>query len=453
MMNVILQKGLHDHEFIELRTEGFHKFKEVIDNYSPEQVENITGVSAKDIIKAAIIFGKAKKASIFFSMGITQHTTGVDNVVSVANLAMLTGNIGRIGTGVNPLRGQNNVQGACDMGGLPDYLPGYNKVTDQETRKFFEEAWGVKLSAKPGKTLMEIMESCGEEIRTLFIMGENPILSDPDIKHVREQLEKLDFLIVSELFMSETAELADVVLPAASFAEKNGTYTATDRRVQRIRKAIEPIGDSLPDWQIISRISREFGYEMSFESPSEIMDEIASVAKIYGGIRYSRLEKEDLRWPCTDVQHLGTKILHVEKFSRGLGRFHPVKYKPPHEETDDEFPLILTTGRLLPHWHTGTMTRRSKTLVDQLNKPTVEINSQDAKKLNICSGDIVTVKSRRGEISLEAYVTDKIKKGIVFISFHFAEASANILTNPALDPLAKIPELKVCTVSIHKPEQ
>jgi formate dehydrogenase alpha subunit len=450
MMHVIIQEGLHDEAFIESRTEGFDAFKVTVMKYNPEMAEEITGVPAEKIREAARLYGSAGNAAIFFSMGITQHTTGVDNVVSTANLAMLTGNIGRPGTGVNPLRGQNNVQGACDLGGLPDYLPGYARMSDEESRARFERGWGVELPLEPGLTLVEMINACGEGIRAMFIMGENPLMSDPDLNHVREQLEKLDFLVVSEMFMSETAEMADVVLPAASFAESDGTFTATDRRVQRIRKAIDPIGESLPDWMIISRISEGLGYPMTYESPSYIMDEIADLSTIYGGVRYSRLDGEGLRWPCTDPGHPGTEILHRERFSRGLGLFQSVEYAAPAEEPDKDYPYILTTGRLLFHWHTGTMTRRSGTLTDQINEALMEIHPKDAESLGIENGDMVRVSSRRGSITLQARVTQGIKEGVVFIPFHFAEAAANKLTNSALDPQAKIPELKVCAVNITK---
>ena len=450
MMNVILEEGLQDDGFIESRTEGYDKFRKTIGRYSPEQVDQITGVPAEDIREAARLFGEAGKASIFFSMGITQHTTGVDNVVSTANLALLTGNVGQLGTGVNPLRGQNNVQGACDMGGLPSYLPGYVRVEDGVRRGRIEEAWGCTLPGMNGLTLMEMINECGDGIHAMFIMGENPMLSDPDTNHVREQLGKLDFLVVSELFMSETAELADVVLPAASFAEKDGTFTATDRRIQMIRKAVDPVGGSRPDWVIISEISGRLGFPMKYESTSDIMDEIASLGGIYGGVSHERLENEDLRWPCPTEVHPGTRILHQGEFSRGLGKFQAVEYKPPAEEPDEEYPYILTTGRLLAHWHTGTMTRRSETLTEQVNEAVMEINPADALTVGVGDGDIVKVTSRRGEISLKAWVTDRIKEGVVFIPFHFAEAAANVLTNSAYDPLAKIPELKVCAVRLDR---
>jgi predicted molibdopterin-dependent oxidoreductase YjgC len=338
------------------------------------------------------------------------------------------------------------------MGALPDYLPGYGKVTDEATRKRYEESWSVELPPEVGLTVVEMMNACGGGVRAMFVMGENPLISDPDLNHVREQLGKLDFLVVSELFLSETAEMADVVLPIASFAEKDGTFTATDRRVQRVNKAIEPLGDSRPDWQVLSQIADLLGYPMEYDSPGEIMDEIAGLAPIYGGISHRRLEEEDLRWPCTAPDHPGTRILHQGKFSRGLGRFQSVEYRPPAEEPDKSYPYILTTGRLLFHWHTGTMTRRSGTLTDQVNEAFVEISLKDAADIGVDDGDIVRVKSRRGEITLKVDVTDRIKDGVVFIPFHFSEAAANVLTNPALDPLAKIPEFKACAVQVERVE-
>ncbi len=450
MMNVIYGEGLHDKDFITNRTENFEQLIKTIEKYSPEHAEAITNVPAEKIREAARLFAKSNASATFFSMGITQHITGVDNVVSVANLAMLTGNLGKPGAGVNPLRGQNNVQGACDMGGLPNYLPGYQQVSNGSIREKFTKTWGSSCSEKEGLSLVEMIHSSGQGIRAMFIMGENPLMSDPNIDHVKEQLEKLDFLVVTEIFLSETAQIADVVLPAASFAEKNGTFTATDRRIQLIKEVIPPIEDAWPDWRIIIEISRKMGYEMKYDSASEIMDELAELTPIYGGINYNRLEAEDLRWPCPDVNHTGTKILHVDQFSRGKGLFIPADYRPPAEETDEEYPFILTTGRILAHWHTGTMTRRSPTLTDQINEAYVEINDKDASEMGIINDEKVVVSSRRGTIELKAVVTDSIKEGVVFMPFHFAEAAANKLTNDALDPIAKIPELKVAAVSIKK---
>ncbi|MFH0850239.1 MAG: formate dehydrogenase subunit alpha [Candidatus Bathyarchaeota archaeon] len=451
MMNAIIEEKLHDQAFIAKRTEGFQELLETVKSYTPEKAEEVTGVPAKSIRAAARLYGQAGKAALFFSMGITQHTTGVDNVKSCANLAMLTGNLGRPGTGVNPLRGQNNVQGACDMAALPNYLPGYQSLGDAGTQARFKEVWGVEPPAADGLTLTEMMNLAGGKVKALFIMGENPMLSDPDLGHVEEQLKKLDFLAVSELFMSETAELADVVLPACSYAEKDGTFTATDRRVQLVRKAAEPLGDSRPDWWIIQELSRRLGYPIDYRSPSEIMDEVALVAPIYGGVSHARLQGEDLRWPCRGRDDPGTRILHSTQFSCGKGRFHAVEYRPPAEEPDEYYPLILTTGRLLFHWHTGTMTRRSGTLTDQVNEAFLEISPTDAEALGVADGDTVRVSSRRGSIELKAAVTPRIKPGTVFIPFHYAEAAANRLTINALDPQAKIPEFKACAVRVEQP--
>ncbi len=450
MLNVIIVEGLQDDAFIAARTEGYEALREHVVKYSPEYAEGITQVPADKIRDAARIYASAEKAAILFSMGITQHITGVNNVLSTANLAMLTGNIGRRGTGVNPLRGQNNVQGACDVGALPDLLPGYQRVADPEARKRIGEAWGVAMPTEPGLTLTEKVNGAGDKVRVMFVMGENPLMSDPDTNHVRKQFDKLDFLVVSELFMSETAEVADVVLPAVSFAEKDGTFTATDRRVQLLHKAVDPEGDAKPDWWILSQLSTRLGYPMNYVGPSAIMDEVASVSAIYRGVSYDRLENEGLRWPVPTKSHPGTPILHVEKFSRGLGKFHVVEHRPPAEEPDDEYPLLLTTGRVLWHWHTGTMTRRSPTLTDQINEAFVEINERDAERLGVVYGDVVRVASRRGEITLKARVTPGILEGVVFIPFHFHEAPANILTNNAVDAESKIPEYKACAVRVTK---
>ncbi len=449
MMNVIIAEGLQDDAFIRSRTEGYEALREHVAKYTPEYAEEITGVPAEKIREAARIYASADRAAILFSMGITQHITGVNNVISTANLAMLTGNIGIPGTGVNPLRGQNNVQGACDVGALPDLLPGYQSASDPEARRRLGSAWGVDVPSEPGLTLTEKVNGAGDKIKVMFIMGENPLMSDPDTNHVRKQLARLDFLVVSELFMSETAAVADVVLPAVSYAEKDGTYTATDRRIQRLHRAVEPVGDSRPDWWILSQLSGRLGYPMRYAHPSEVMDEIATVTPIYRGVSYARLEGDGLRWPVPAADHPGTPILHVERFSRGLGRFHVVEHRPPAEEPDAEYPLLLTTGRVLYHWHTGTMTRRSPTLTDQGNEPFVEISEADAERLGVHHDQMVRVASRRGEITLRARVTSGIMGGVVFIPFHFSEAPANALTNNAVDAESKIPEFKACAVRVE----
>jgi len=451
MMNVILSEGLADEEFIGQRTEGFEEFKKVVEEYTPERAADICGVEAEDIRRAARTFAAADSAAIVYAMGITQHTTGVDNVLTLANLAMLTGNLGKEGAGVNPLRGQNNVQGACDVGGLPNVFTGYQPVSDAAVRDKFESAWGVGyLPGNPGLTLMEMMDGAHKgDIEVLFIMGENPVISDPDTEHLKETLQRVDFLVVQDIFLTETARYADVVLPAASFAEKEGTFTNTDRRVQRVRKAVEPPGEARDDSWIIARISSRLQYDMGDVSAPRVMEEIASLTPSYAGVSYERLEREgELRWPCPSEDHPGTPILHVGRFTRGKGRFSPVEFKPPAELPDEEYPLILTTGRLLTHYHTGTMTRRVKALNELTPRNQVWVNPGDAEKLEIQEGQEVGLQSRRGAIRLEVKVTDKVGEGVVFVPFHFGESPANALTNPALDPVAKIPEFKVAAVRI-----
>ncbi len=451
MMNCIIKEGLEDTDFIKGRTENYEELKEVVKDYSPEYVEEITGIPADKLIGAARLYAKAKRSTIIYSMGITQHTTGVDNVKSLANLAMLTGNIGKEGTGVNPLRGQNNVQGACDMGALPDVYSGYQKVTDGSVRKKFKDLWEVEgLPSEVGLTVTEIIERAEKgEVKGLYIMGENPVISDPDVNQVRKALSNLEFLLVQDIFLSDTAELADVVLPGASFAEKNGTYTNTERRVQRIRKIIEPIGNSKPDWEIICEIAKRCGYGMDYSSVAEIMDEVSSLTPIYGGISYNRLSPWGLQWPCPDKKHPGTPFLHKGKFTKGLGTFMPRPYLAPDELPDEKYPFTLTTGRTYFHWHTGTMTRRTSTLHRELPEAYIEMNPRDAEEMGIRNGEKLRVSSRRGEIQIKAKLTDKVDRGVVFIPFHFREAAANVLTNPAVDPIAKIPEYKVCAVRIE----
>ncbi|MFH1009598.1 MAG: formate dehydrogenase subunit alpha, partial [Candidatus Latescibacterota bacterium] len=453
MMHVILAEDLQDQVFVSERTEGFEEFRRIIEQYSPERVEQITGIPAHKIREAARIYAGAKRGTIIYSMGITQHTTGVDNVLSTANLAMLTGNIGRESTGVNPLRGQNNVQGACDMGALVNVFPGYQKVTDEAARRKFEAAWGVPLSGKVGLTVVEIVNAAAEgKIKGLYVMAENPMMSDPNLNHVREALKNLDFLVVQDIFLTETAQLADVVLPGVSFAEKDGTFTNTGRRVQRVRKAIPNVGDSRPDWEIVCEVARRMGYEMPASEPAEVMEEIASLTPIYGGMHFDRLDGQGLQWPCPNREHPGTPYLHQGKFSSGKGTFTPVDFIPPAELPDEAYPFLLSTGRVLYHFHTGSLSRRSKALDAILPEGYIEINPEDAERLGVQNGQCVRVSSRRGETEMKAKVTDWPDVGCVFAPFHFSEAPANLLTNDALDPKAKIPEYKVAAVRIEPVE-
>ncbi len=455
VMNVILREGLEDKGFIRERTEGFEEFKKKVEQYPPDKVQEICGVDIEELQKAARMYGEAKKAMIIYCMGITQHTTGTDNVKSTANLALLTGNVGRECTGVNPLRGQNNVQGACDMGALPNVYSGYQSIGDKASREKFEQAWNTRLTQEPGLTLVEMIDAARQgSLKAMYIMGENPMVSDPDISHVKEGLDALDLLVVQDMFLSETAILADVVLPAASFAEKEGTFTGTDRRVLRVRKAIDPLEESKPDWVIISQLAQSMGNpEFAYSSVQDIMEEIARLTPIYGGISYDRLDKgEILAWPCPSQDHPGTKFLHERTFTRGKGQFTPTDHKDPAELPDKEFPFILTTGRVAFQYHTGTMTRRISSLEREVPTGFVELNPQDARKLRLGQGDKARVRSRRGEIEIDVFITDMVAPGIVFIPFHFAECAANQLTNSRLDPDAKIPELKVCAVNIGKLE-
>jgi formate dehydrogenase alpha subunit len=450
LMNVILANNWHDKTFVEERTEGFDELEKVVKEYTPEKVSEITGIDAEDIVKFAEYYATAETATILYAMGITQHTHGVDNVKSLANLAMLTGNMGKRSTGVNPLRGQNNVQGACDMGGLPNVYPAYQAVTVEANKKKFEDAWQTQLSDKVGYTIMEMMHGLEDgSVKGMVILGENPVGSDPDSNHVKHALEAAEFLAVIDIFLTDTAELADVVLPGASYAEKDGTFVNTERKVLRVRKAVQPVGDCRPDWQIICDLSTRCGLPMGYESPKEIFDEIAQVTPSYGGLSYDRLEKGGIPWPCPSPDHPGTPILHTEKFTRGQGLFHAIEYRPPDELVDDEFPMQMTTGRYFPHYHTGTMTRNSPSLHAEMPEGHVEINPKDAAELGLKDHDSARIVSRRGEVVSKVLLTDNVEPGAIFMSFHFMEANANVLTNPALDPICKIPEYKVCAVRVE----
>jgi formate dehydrogenase major subunit/formate dehydrogenase alpha subunit len=418
----------------------------------------------EDIEEAARMMAENRPGSLLYAMGITQHTVGVANVMSCANLQMLLGNMGVPGGGVNPLRGQNNVQGACDLGGLPNVYPGYQAVTDPAIREKFEKAWGVTLSDQVGLTVTEMLEAAEEgQVRCLYVIGENPMVTDPDLNHVRHALKQTEFLVVQDLFLTETVRFADVVLPAASFAEREGTFTNTERRVQRVRKAIEPPGEAREDTRIIAEVAQRMiargaaspsenaphaGWD--YDSAADVMDEVNVLTPIYAGITYQRLEEgTQLQWPVPSEDHPGTPILHVGKFSRGLGRFAALEHAPPDELPDEEYPLMLTTGRVIYHWHGGEMTRRAHSLTAMYPEALVEIHPRDAERAGISDGELMKVASRRGEIVAKAEVTDRVEPGLIFSTFHFPESSANFLTNPALDPQAKIPEFKVCAVRVE----
>jgi len=454
MINVILSEGLQDQAFIDDRTENFEDLKKAVAEYPPEKVEKITGVPAPDLIEAARIYAKAEKASILYAMGITQHTSGTDNVKALANLAMVTGNLGRPSTGVNPLRGQNNVQGACDMGALPNVYSGYQSVTDPAVKEKFEQAWGVSLPDQPGLTVVEITNAIDEgRIKGLYIMGENPLISDPDVNHVEQVLKKCEFLVVQDIFLTETARLADVVLPGTSFAEKEGTFTNTERRVSRVRQAVQPVGEARGDLEILNDLASRLGLSWTADTAEAVMAEIAALTPSYAGISYPRLEGNGLIWPCLDKDHPGTPILHVSQFTRGLGLFTPVEHREPAEPPSNDYPFTLTTGRILYQYHTGSMSRRCEPLDYLAPRCEVEINPADAAELSISDGDGVMVSSRRGEIVATARVTDIVPAKVIFIPFHYAEAAANRLTIAELDPVAKIPEFKVCAAKLEKVEE
>ncbi len=450
IMREIIANDWQDNEYIEKRCEGFDDLKAAVEPYIPEKVEQLSGIPAQQLRDIARLFGTAETASVFYAMGITQHTTGTDNVWSVANLQMLCGNIGKNGGGVNPLRGQCNVQGACDMGGLPNVYPGYQRVTDEGANKKFEHAWGRKLSTKVGLTVTEMIGcAAAGTVKALYVMGENPMLSDPDVNHVRTALEQLDLLVVQDLFLTETALLADVVLPAASFAEKDGLYTNTERRAQLLRKALRPPGQAKEDWQILQDIANAMGSDWNYQSACDIQEELRQLTPSYGGISWERVGHTGLQWPCPTLQHPGTPYLHKGTFARGKGLMKGIAFQEPAELPDDEYPLVLTTGRVLQHFHTGTMSRKTPQL-NNLAGPMVMISVEDAEALDIGNSETIRVSSRRGTIEAPAFVTKRIGKGTVYIPFHYHEAAANVLTNPAIDPVAKIPEYKACAVRVSK---
>lgn len=450
MMHLIIKNNWYDHEYVNDRCEGFDDLKKEVEHYTPEYVEKISGIPAATLESIAKLFGTAPTASLFYSMGITQHTTGVDNVWSTANLQMLCGNMGKVGGGVNPLRGQSNVQGACDMGALPNVFSGYQKVGDAAVQEKFEKAWNCKLPDKPGLTVTTMIEAADEgKIKGLYIMGENPMLSDPDINHAESVFRKLEFLVVQDIFLTETAVLADVVLPATAFAEKEGTITNTERRVQYFAKALDAPGNALIDWEIIQMVANAMGASWNYRGSEDIQNEIAKLTPSYGGIVYERLGRLGLHWPCPTKEHPGTPVLHIGKFTRGKGLMKAIPFKEPAELPDDEYPLIMTTGRLLQQFHTGTMTRKTEG-INRLAGPRVMMSVEDAEALGIENSELVKVTTRRGEIKTNAFVTQLIGKGTIFIPFHFSEAPANRLTIAALDPVAKIPEYKVCAARVEK---
>lgn len=448
LMHIIIKEGLEDKKFIEERTENYEELKETVASYTPERVAELTGVSVDDLYAVARLYATTDKAMIFYTLGITEHICGTRNVMSIANLAMLTGHLGRPGTGVCPMRGQNNVQGACDMGALPNVYPGYQSVTVEANQEKFEKAWGAKIPTKVGLKIPEMFEAAYEgKVKSMYILGENPVLTDPDTNHIRAALSNLDFLVVQELFLTETAEYADVVLPAASFAECNGTFTNTERRVQRVRKAIEPIPGQA-NWETICQMVTRMGYPMNYESPDDIWDEMASLTPSMKGINYGRLENKSLQWPCPSTDHPGTPYLHAGKFTRGLGLFQPSEHIPPGEIPDEEYPFLLSTGRILYHYNVTTP--YSKGISSIWDKEMAEVNPLDAEKLGLVTGSQVKVTSRRGEAITAVKVTDRVLPGVIWMSFHYTATPTNALTSHHLDPITGTGEYKVAAVKIEK---
>ena len=464
LMYIILEKGWANQSFIDERTENFDEFKATVMNYPPEVVAKTTNVPVEKLYEAAEIIAQNSPMAVLWAMGITQHIVGVRNVMDLANLQMLLGNMGKAGGGVNPLRGQNNVQGACDMGGLPNVYTAYQPVTSDEVHDKFEKAWGATSNTKVGLTVTEMVPGILDgRTHALYVLGEDPVMSDPDTKHIRHCFEAIDFLVLQEIFPSETAAYADVLLPGVTFAEKDGTFTNTERRVQMVRKAISTQGDARDDWWITCQIAKRLlagtSERVQSDAPysgwdyadtSAIMSEINAVTPSYGGITHARLEAgERLQWPCPTADHPGTPILHTKQFTRGRGKFMPIDHVPPAERPDDDYPMLMSTGRVLYHWHGGQMTRRAKGLMEVYGAALIEVNPNDAEKMGLIEKSFVRVTSRRGNISAQAWVTDRVPPGMVYANFHFPNASANELTHASLDPVAKIPEYKIVAVKVE----
>jgi formate dehydrogenase alpha subunit len=449
LMHIIIKEDLHDKKFIEERTEGFEALKATVEKYIPARVSEMTGVPEKLLYDAARLYATTTKAMLCYTLGITEHICGVDNVMSTANIAMLTGHLGKEGCGVNPQRGQNNVQGACDMGALPGDYPGYQKVANPEAQAKFEKAWVVKLSGKPGLTIPDMMDAAVEgKLKAMFVLGEDPVMTDPDANHIKKAFNAMDFVVVQELFMSETAKLADVILPGTSFAEKDGTFSSSERRVQRVRKAIEPIDNSRPDWWIICEVSKRMGYKMEYADPEQIFNEMASLTPSYGGINYERIEHTGLQWPCPTLDHPGTPILHTKSFTRGKGLFKAIEHTPPAEMPDEEYPYLLSTGRILYHYNVTT--RYSSALDAHRPEEMAMLHPADAATLSVRTGDKVRVTSRRGSVETKVNVTDKVLTGMIWMSFHYRETPTNELTVNAFDPVSKTGEYKVAAVKLEK---
>jgi len=451
VMNEILENNLENKTFIEQRTENFEALKETVKEYTLEKASKISGVPEDIIKQVAKLYAKSGKSSILYTLGITEHAHGVDNVKTLGNLAMITGQIGKESSGVNPLRGQNNVQGACDMGALPNVYPGYQPIINSDVRDKFQEAWGSELSGTMGKMIPEVMDGLIDgSVKGLYIFGENSVEADPDTHHVRKALKAAEFLVVQDIFLTSTAKMADVVLPGACWAEADGTFTNSERRVQRIRKAVEPPGLSMPNWKIFSEIGTRLGLSMEYGTSEEIFDEMTSLTPSFAGITYERIKSLGIQWPCPSQDHPGTKFLHNGSFTRGKGMFHAVKHQKPKDVTNDKYPFVLTTGRRYAHYNTSSMTGRCPTLQKEFPTPRAQMNIIDAGEMGVCNGDDIKVVSRRGEVITPVDIGDTVPKGAIFMDFHFMNANSNKLLGTFLDPVSKTPDYKVCAVSIEK---
>ena len=459
MAHVIVAEDLIDREFIENQTENFEQVKEAVASYTPEKAEEITGISADDIRWTARQYATTEKAGIYYTLGITEHAHGTDNVYALANLVLMTGHLGKPSMGMNPLRGQNNVQGANDAGATPMFYPGYQRVDDPEVRAKYEKSWGVPLSPVPGLNLNEMMKTVGKQMRGFFVMGEDIVLSEPNVLELEKGLNNVDFIVMQDAFLNETARFADVILPAAVFAEKEGTFTNSERRIQRVRKAVEPPGEALPDWEILVMLANKMGANWSYEDPAEVYADMVKDVPQFAGISHEKLEKIDrtagensiagLQWPCPDADHPGTKFLHEDGILRGKGLFMPVHYIPPAELPDEDYGLFLSTGRTLYHYNAATQTRRESGLDAKQSEAFVELHPSDARKRGVHHGDVVEVTTRRGRVQLRAILSRQVRPGCIWMPLHFAEARANVLTNDVGDAVTGTAEYKVCAAEVR----
>jgi formate dehydrogenase alpha subunit len=456
MANVIISENLVDQTFIDQQTENFNAVREAVAAYTPEEAEKITGISAEDIRWTARTYATTEKAGIYYTLGITEHSHGTDNVYALANLVLMTGHLGKANTGMNPLRGQNNVQGANDAGATPIFLPGYQRVDDPEVLAKYEKSWGVPLSPIPGLNLNEMMKTAGDKIKAFFVMGEDIVLSEPNVLKLEKSLNNVEFIVLQDIFLNETARFADVVFPASTFAEKDGVFTNSERRVQRVRKAVEPPGQAKADWEILILLANQLGANWSYDSPADIYAEMAKDAPNFAGISYEKLEKtlnqpgkSGIQWPCPTPDHPGTTYLHETGILRGKGLFTPVEYMPPMELPDEDYGLYLSTGRTLYHYNAATQTRRESGLATKQSEAFVEIHPRDARKRNIHHGDMAEVTTRRGAVQVRAIVSRQVRPGCIWMPLHFAEARANVLTNDAGDKITGTAEYKVCAAEVR----